>query len=245
MPASVLSQQNEWSHLQLILEEARKLERSTTDQALSATWHNERRQRITASHFGRIMTRKAPITDLYLGSMFNAKPFVSAPTTYGTSNEKLARQRYIRQSKLHVHDCGFLVNPEFPFLGASPDGKVCDGAVTGIIEIKCPYSIRDMTIPEAVACAEKNHLVFLEKVGTDIRLQRNHLHWYQVQGQLLVSGAPFCDFICYTKVDFHVERIQPDSQTMLAILTRMKDVYVNNVKKYLSNQSSSKSTTTT
>ena len=160
---------------------------------------------------------------------------MSAPTTYGVSNEKIARQMYIKQSTAHVHTCGLVVNPEFPFLGASPDGIVCDGGATGIVEIKCPYSIRDLKIPAAVASAEHRHLVCLEKQGAIIQLKRDHILWYQVQGQLLVTGAPFCDFVCYTKQDLHVERILPDSQTMLEILTKMADVFVRHAKLYLLN----------
>ena len=46
-----------------------------------------------------------------------------------------------------------LVNPAFPFLGCSPDGKVLDcseDTLFGILEIKCPYKHRAVT-PET-AC---------------------------------------------------------------------------------------------
>ena len=46
-----------------------------------------------------------------------------------------------------------LVNPAFPFLGCSPDGKVLDCSEDtpfGILEIKCPYKHRAVT-PET-AC---------------------------------------------------------------------------------------------
>jgi len=44
----------------------------------------------------------------------------------------------------HVHNCGLVVNPTFPCIAASPDGKVCENGITGLLEVKCPYSIRDM-----------------------------------------------------------------------------------------------------
>lgn len=43
-----------------------------------------------------------------------------------------------------------------------------------------------------------------------ISINRNHDHYVQVQGQLLASGAPWCEFIVYTIKDMFVERISPD-----------------------------------
>lgn len=41
---------------------------------------------------------------------------------------------YVKKQGLHVHDCGLCINPEF--LGAIPDGIVCDKGTSGIIDIK-------------------------------------------------------------------------------------------------------------
>ena len=49
----------------------------------------------------------------------------------------------------HLHECGLVVTNEFPFLGASPDGKVRDAGQCGIFEIKCLYASRNSTISEA------------------------------------------------------------------------------------------------
>ena len=36
---------------------------------------------------------------------------------------------------------GLVVNPKYPYLGATPDGWVgCDCCGIGIVEIKCPYT---------------------------------------------------------------------------------------------------------
>ena len=53
-----------------------------------------------------------------------------------------------------------------------------------------------------------------ETVGNQITLKRNHMHWFQVQGQLLVSGAKFCDFVTYTKQDLLIKRIETDEGVM-------------------------------
>ena len=127
-----------------------QLEKKTCDQASNDKWIEKRRRRITASNFGRIMLRKATVTQKFIDSLQLKKNFKSAATCYGTASEKVAINIYRKKTGNHVHNCGLVVNPKFPCIAASPDGKVCDNGVSGILEVKCPYSIRDMTISSAL-----------------------------------------------------------------------------------------------
>lgn len=222
-----------WQDLQITVEEAQQLERDTQGQCSSKAWHKHRANRITASTFGHFMKRKQPVNDKFLKNTLNRRPFTSEATAYGTKHEKVARLMYAKKQSVHVHGCGLVISIDYPFLAGSPDGKVCDNGVTGIIEIKCPSSVKDLTIEQAVS-SEKAQSFFLEKVGaSEYRLKRDHIHWFQVQGQLLVSGAPFCDFITFTQQDLHVERILPDIVTMNSILKMLAEMYINHVKTYL------------
>ena len=46
---------------------------------------------------------------------------------------------------------GLVVNPEYPHLGASPDGWVnCDCCGRGVVEIKCPYKYQ-FTHPDCIS----------------------------------------------------------------------------------------------
>lgn len=50
-----------------------------------------------------------------------------------------------------VKSCGLFVDPETPWLGASPDRVVHDPAEDpphGIVEIKCPHSLYNKTVEE-------------------------------------------------------------------------------------------------
>ena len=97
------------------------------------------------------------------------------------------------------------------------------------MEIKCPDSIWDMTIADAIS---DNMKCCLEVVEGKYHFKQTHEYWYQVQGQLLVSGAPFCDFMAYTRKDFIVERIQPHMQPMEEIFTFLHEKYASHVKPY-------------
>lgn len=65
-----------------------------------------------------------------------------------------------------------IVHPDIPFLGATPDGIVCDKGCTGLIVVKCPYSVRDMTVDDA--CEERTDF-FLSKKATHLHLS-NIMH---------------------------------------------------------------------
>ena len=79
------------------------------------------------------------------------KQFSPAATEWGIQNEAKAIMQYIDfqhangHFNLMVTQSGFLINKEYPFLGASPDGAVYDLSSDqpfGFLEVKCPYSYR-------------------------------------------------------------------------------------------------------
>lgn len=225
VPSSACDVMINWHDVAITWEQAQSLEERTRDQAKCREWHEERSKRITASNFGKVMKRKAKITDKFLQSIMTPTSFTAAATCYGTSNEGPAKVKYQKQTGCHVHDCGFVVNPDFPFLGASPDGKVCDNGSAGLLEVKCPYSIRDWEIADAVLHYEKPQQLCLEMVNDNIALKKDHNYYFQIQGQLLVTGASFCDFVCYTKNSLFVDRILPDPDVMENIMLKLFDVY--------------------
>ena len=53
---------------------------------------------------------------------------------------------------LYVGPSGFVISDEYPFLGASPDAVVYEPSLPyphGLAEVKCPFSVRDLTPNEA------------------------------------------------------------------------------------------------
>ncbi|CAC5412251.1 unnamed protein product [Mytilus coruscus] len=156
------------------IEEAMQVENVTVCQFDCIEWFNQRKKRITASQFARVSKRKK----------------TSASTSYGTANETVAKEQYTEKYKdNHLHDCGLVVNPGFSFLGATPDGKLCSNGTTGIVEIKCPYAVRDLKIEETVVTAN----FCLQKNGDILVLNKGHDYYYWVQGQILTYN--WCTFL--------------------------------------------------
>ena len=47
------------------------------------------------------------------------------------------------------------------------------------------------------------------------------MYYSQVQGQLMISGADYCEFIVFTQKDLHHENIEPDIPYMIEMLKRL------------------------
>lgn len=58
--------------------------------------------------------------------------------------------------------------------------------------------------------AAQQHNFYLHFENKEIKLKTDHDYYYQVQGQLNVTGRAWCDFCVYTKKDCFTERIYKD-----------------------------------
>lgn len=199
---------------------AHEIQEETQEQSNSPRWHLERKSRLTASKFYELLHRKS-ISLKYVRPILDPKLYKSTSTSYGIANEKKAREMYVKRQGLHVRDCGLCINPEFPFLGATPDGIVCDEGTSGIIEIKCSYTARDMTIEESLSLPN----FCLHKTNDKISLKKSHAYYFQVQGQLMITGVTFCDFLAYTGKEIHIERIHPDVDFMKELGSNLSEIY--------------------
>ena len=101
---------------------------------------------------------------------------------------------------------------------------------TGFIEVKCQYSVRNMSIIDAF---KTRQVFFLKKDGDLFQLKHGNACWYQVHGQLLVSVAPFGEFKTYTKQDFYVERMYPHTPTMKDLIKKLSSSYVVHFKPFV------------
>ncbi len=122
----------------------------------------------------------------------------------GIELEPEARLFYEEINQVDVFEAGFVTNEDiFPeYVGVSPDGMIKQD--NGLLEIKCPLM--------------KNHVTYLLKDALP-----NEYKW-QVQGQLLVTGANYCDFMSYyPNMTPFIKRIYPDKEMHAALLERMDE----------------------
>lgn len=212
---------------------SKDLEIKTCAQVGSDVWYKERSHRLTASNFGKVMSKKTTPSEAFLKGLFTRSNIRAASLDYGRQHEAQAKNRFLKQHKsVHFHECGLVVNNEFPFLGASPDGLVCENGETGLLEIKCPYTARNMTVSEA--CELLRDFPLQQQDGS-IALRIEHAYYAQIQGQLLICGAQFCEFVVYTQ-DLYRQKIFPDVPFMETMLDKLCKFFQDYALPYLGRQ---------
>jgi len=196
------------------------VEAATRLQAKCKLWYKYRSGRITASRMKAVCstTITNPSRSLIESICYpDACSFSSKQTDWGTKKEKCAKELYCQEigpnhENFAVSDVGFVINPKWPHLGASPDGVVsCTCHGRGVIEVKCPYSHKGETIMNAVV---KDRAFCLIEQDGKLQLRRDHMYYYQVQTQIHICDVTYCDFVVCTfgvRADIFIERIFKDN----------------------------------
>lgn len=212
--------------LKVSTDEAVNVEKATKQQAASKEWYRFRTGRVTASRLKSACRTSIenPSQSLLKAICYpSAVKFRTVATKWGCDHEKTAQEHYQNEMSLcHdgvvVSDTGLIINPEYPYLGASPDAVVhCDCCGDGCVEIKCPYCSKDKMLSENV-----ENVSCLEIIDNKLRLKKSHAYYYQVQCQIFVCEKEYCDFVMWTNKDYHCERIEPDTEFWNTICAQAK-----------------------
>jgi hypothetical protein len=152
-------------HLKISIQQQSLLAEKTKNQSASDLWFQHRRDRITASNFKSAVIKVG--SNNCITNPLKSKTLInnvcgyypkcqSKAISWGRSNEPIARNNYIKTIKkdhqdFKVSEAGLYVDLIWPFLGASPDGLVeCKCHQPGLLEIKCPWTHRALSIVEFV-----------------------------------------------------------------------------------------------
>lgn len=103
-----------------------------------------------------------------------APSYTNAAMQWGTDHEADARMAYEFRSDATVDAVGFIVHPDIPMTGASPDGLI---GFDGLLELKCPNTA--------------THLDTLLGEPIDKR------YITQMMWQLACSGRKWCDWVSF------------------------------------------------
>lgn len=216
------------------------IEKETRSQYFSKVWHEVRYKRITGSTCGRILCQKKKTASLLVYCLY-PKPLLDplpAPIAWGRQHESTAVKKYLAIknppgscNSVTVEKCGFIIHPKHCWIGASPDGKVKDlnsDQPDGILEIKCPYSKRDVEPEEAC----KDPTFYCEIQDLRICLKSSHTYYHQVQLQLFAGSDMYswCDFCIFTCKGLAVTRIFPDEEWQQQRIPELKLYWNNHIK---------------
>ncbi|KAM7315155.1 uncharacterized protein ISCGN_004938 [Ixodes scapularis] len=161
-------------------EEIQQLAESTTGQRTNPLWQVERKLRLTASNFGKVL--KACENDSFPPSLFRhllgeySLEGVKA-VQWGIIHEPDAIKAFSEATNLTPTPTGLWLH-ESGLLGASPDGLVGDEAV---LEVKCPWKFREGSL----LCHLKDAKDYsLRYDGSSVLVNKGHDHYHQLQAQM-------------------------------------------------------------
>ena len=186
--------------LNLSNDEAQQLEEETRDQSQSKVWHDVRSERITASNFKRVCSRRSDFESL-ASTLRKQKSIQTKAMSRGIQLEPEAATLYSEVTGNTLFTCGFVVNTNAPHLGCSPDRRVTDLNADprhGLLEIKCPDKDSYKSCPYLV-----------ERDGS-YSLKHGHEYHHQITGQMGLTGAEWCDLFIMCRDDYHLERVYFD-----------------------------------
>ena len=206
-------------------EEVALIESMTTGQRLNPLGLDARQWRLTDSNFGCICNRKRAegyFPHSLIKKIMGDYGMASGPAIqWGITNETVALEAYELLTKRTIQNCGVFISLEHPYLAASPDAVGIEESTRFIVEVKCPYKHKDDMIREA--CSDKD--VCLQIMESGIQLKRSHDYYFQVMGQLAVTGANYCHILVWTLKDRHLEEISFDAELWTTMLKKLKDFY--------------------
>ena len=215
----------------ITLEEAQGICKATSGQANNQEWLQYHKTVLTSSNFHKVLRNRNPSIS-FLSNLFSTKDLSGvASITHGRRYEPVAVDSYCAQKhkagqSVKVAACGLVLHTSFAFLGASPDRLVFDRSVNprfGLLEVKCPFTMfRDgLTMTEA---AQQPGFCLKESSPGVFTLKHDHAYFTQVQGQMAISGAKWCDFVVWSGQYYHCERVHADmsvwTETFLPRLVR-------------------------
>uniref|UniRef100_A0A1X7VJ44 YqaJ viral recombinase domain-containing protein n=1 Tax=Amphimedon queenslandica TaxID=400682 RepID=A0A1X7VJ44_AMPQE len=142
--------------------------------------------RVPASNFKSVShTNESSLFLSLILSMCHSETskFRNNATAWGIQHEKVARDKYSSYSGLNhvdfkMEECGFFIDVDNPYIGASPDGVVsCVCCGDDVCEIKCPFCHKDDCFKDAV---KDTNFCLAETDNGNYELKHSHSYYYQI-----------------------------------------------------------------
>lgn len=219
--------------MELSEESIKFINKSTTTQSDNLMWYEQRMGRITSSTVHAITHTNIenPAKSIIL-SVCKPRdhPLKCEPVLWGKNNEDAALSAYNRllssSDTKHQNVClrkeGFQISNAYPFIGVSVDSLMtCDCHGITVVEVKCPYTAKDKdckTFLGSSNCHLENNL-----------LKKSHKYYSQVQLQMFVYNAKFCDFITWAPKFVIITYVQRDDEFINDMLNKCKNIYVSHI----------------
>lgn len=185
--------------LECTIEQTHEYEELTRLQSQCQLWHQLKLDRLGASKMHGVKTRQKNFETLAVNLRKRTRSTKAMQD--GLLNEPRAVECYVSVcgNAVNIYPVGIVINPWAFWLAASPDRKVYFPGrqnPVGILEIKCP------SVTSVLECK------YLQKIGNNLTLKKNHEYYTQIQMQLAITGLDWCDLFVWCEHDYHLETIE-------------------------------------
>jgi len=217
----------------LTAEQIVKIAMDTTGQSSNPKWFAYRRNRITGSLFGKVLSAvngqsARAVADLKASLKGDQDLSYLEPIKWGKANEECAIASYCHLTGRTVKPTGIWLFPSGQ-LGASPDGLVfehpTDPHPSGILEVKCPFYVRNLHYLEM-----RKQRRLPRYLTPSMHLNDTHDYYHQVQGELFATHAPWCDFVMWTTRSTLITRVFPNSRWADENIAKLSAFYEREIK---------------
>lgn len=194
------------------------LQTAIKTQGIDSTWKKERKFRITGSRCYSLFTYSKGNWSEKSYNYFWPREFSNMYTEHGNHYESIAREVYKKEKKSHVEECGLIISESEPWAAYSPDGIVFKDSTCKLLEIKCPYNLRN-TSDEALI----NKCKFLCVKNEKLQLKERHQYYAQIQFGMALLNLKDCDFVIYSSISnsiriFNVKLDENYAKNLLEVL---------------------------
>lgn len=101
-------------------------------------------------------------------------------------------------------------------MGASPDMEIeCECHGKGLLEIKCPAT----TINKTPNSENYRHL---ENKDGHLQLKRNSEYFFQIQGQMGITGKKYCDFFVFSFHGYFLQSIPFEKDFWIDMIVKLE-----------------------
>lgn len=211
-------------------DEAADVEKNTRGQSTDSLWHDNRNQRITSSKCYRCAALKDSTSPTKaIQEVLGYKEF--RPTKEmkeGLSKEPEIIEEYLTTMKewgyegIEVNTSGLIVSVSHGFLASSPDGLVHDPShdpAKGMLEMKYIQMKEDETLNDALT---RKRICVCD--NGELKLNRKHQYFYQMQHQMFVSGRSWDDFVVNGSLstDLFIQRVEFDASFWATVFPKLE-----------------------
>lgn len=187
-----------------------QIQMDTQDQYSSRLWQEVRQDMLTASKFGKICKART-YPNIVKEILYPRALSYRSSLGKSKAHELVAMKQLEKQERITIEKCGFYIDSENCFLGATPLGLVGND---GCVEIKCCMKAKELNVVEAIKSGLVDVIKYDKKHDKIIGLKKTHDFYYQIQGQLSITGRKHCIFAIWTSStqDMYVEHIEFDAK---------------------------------